>query len=902
MKMKNKNIMECVKMVASLAGTSNLNMQAVRSSIQRLVERIAQLKKHVSQHWETIVLLLNEVFPLPEQTVVSACTSNALPAANDSLLPKKVRNQCLKCLHYKTTLNQVNLTKLALCRRLQILMHRKDENRRLKQSLSRKVTIEHKLRLQLRDLKKDMITKDKQIEKLMYENRLLKQTASQREICKLRKSMTVMRSTLVKYRSKYVCTLQNMKKENSTLRKQIDNLKSENDFLSALLEQENSNCISTKVGNKRYSTQCRKAIYACLEYQVPVNSVCPVITAILNELANFTIDFLPEPSTICNWVYELGIISDLQVGEVMYRQKDITLSWDSTSVNGHHINEVHISVAAVPLSFYVLQLNTLPGGTTDDYVAHICDCIDHIARIFSMYHNLDYLHCKSTITSNLKNTLSDRVAVNHCVVQRLQSSFDTELLELKCNVHPLDGIAKRCTSMLKAYDKEHNIKSDTFGRDCCAVNFICAVNKMRYKQGKGDPAGFKQFLRQEGIRRGIIARYVGNRFHIVFHSAGVLYHLRKKLSLYLDTFCHNTTSLRSALQKDIKNDHLFLQLQALGLIGKLVTGPWMKHLYGNQQLSNLDSIPRVQLCLKNLCTFKDSPMQILESNSDVFGMPIDESSDEVLSSLRSTALSAPDKECIGGILLQLITSTIEVIKKQMEEYIDGGLASLPPSNALQTLSAPVHNMFAEKTLGLADHHLRRSQNAKIGFVDGKVKTRINRTLAWLSNKTKQEQDKIVQFSIPQASTMRTAWQKHEENVAKQQDRRHIEKNQKKDATFRHRLEKKLRNVLEGKTELLFEFQELNNDQASIIKNILHDPLCISGNYFEHMWFVNEQNVLYEGHITSVKCSSKSKITKITATYWKPGESEEEGDDVTMTLFAFLVDFIIGDLYIDELGF
>ena len=45
---------------------------------------------------------------------------------------------------------------------------------------------------------------------------------------------------------------------------------------------------------------------------------------------------------------------------------------------------------------------------------------------------------------------------------------------------------------------------------------------------------------------------------------------------------------------------------------------------------------------------------------------------------------------------------------------------------------------AETTLGLADHCLRRSQNAKLGFVDGKVKTRINRTLAWLSNKTKQE--------------------------------------------------------------------------------------------------------------------------------------------------------------------
>ena len=79
-------------------------------------------------------------------------------------------------------------------------------------------------------------------------------------------------------------------------------------------------------------------------------------------------------------------------------------------------------------------------------------------------------------------------------------------------------------------------------------------------------------------------------------------------------------------------------------------------------------------------------------------------------------------------------------------------------------------------------------------------------------------------------------------------------------------------------------QELDDDQANIIKNILHDPISISGHYFEHMWFVNEQNVLYEGHITSVKCSSKSSIPKVTATYWKPGKSEG-GDDVTMTIFC-----------------
>ena len=160
-------------------------------------------------------------------------------------------------------------------------------------------------------------------------------------------------------------------------------------------------------------------------------------------------------------------------------------------------------------------------------------------------------------------------------------------------MHPLDGIAKRCTDLLKVYDKEYNITSDTFGNSCCAVSFMYAMTKMCFKQGKGDPGGFKQFLRQENIKPGIIVRYVGNRFHVVFHLAGVLYYLREKLLIFLDTSYCNTTSLRSALQKDLRNDKSLLQLQALGIIGKLVTGPWMKQLYGNPGITNLDTLRHI---------------------------------------------------------------------------------------------------------------------------------------------------------------------------------------------------------------------------------------------------------------------------------------------------------------------
>ena len=70
-------------------------------------------------------------------------------------------------------------------------------------------------------------------------------------------------------------------------------------------------------------------------------------------------------------------------------------------------------------------------------------------------------------------------------------------------------------------------------RKCNYLAYIYAFRSRRVKQGKGDPGGFKQFLRQENIKPGIIVRYVGNRFHVVFHLAGVLYYLRELFRYFM---------------------------------------------------------------------------------------------------------------------------------------------------------------------------------------------------------------------------------------------------------------------------------------------------------------------------------------------------------------------------------
>ena len=104
-------------------------------------------------------------------------------------------------------------------------------------------------------------------------------------------------------------------------------------------------------------------------------------------------------------------------------------------------------------------------------------------------------------------------------------------------------------------------------------------------------------------------------------------------------------------------------------------------------------------------------------------------------------------------------------------------------------------------------------------------------------------------------------------------------------------------MADGKAQLYDEFPELQDNQRSTISAILTNPAVIIG---LHMWFVDNQNVLYQGHLLSVKCSKRSNMTKVIATYWKHDENQDEGDDVTMTVYDFSVDCVTDALQIPEI--
>ena len=90
--------------------------------------------------------------------------------------------------------------------------------------------------------------------------------------------------------------------------------------------------------------------------------------------------------------------------------------------------------------------------------------------------------------------------------------------------------------------------------------------------------------------------------------------------------------------------------------------------------------------------------------------------------------SGIEEERFCEVFEKQIKVIVQVLEKQLAPYLFGYLSNPTPDQLAQTKSAPVHNIIAEQILGLTDHQHRIARNAINGFIDGKVKSRKNKTL------------------------------------------------------------------------------------------------------------------------------------------------------------------------------
>nr|XP_047145343.1 uncharacterized protein LOC124818449 isoform X1 [Hydra vulgaris] len=235
------------------------------------------------------------------------------------------------------------------------------------------------------------------------------------------------------------------------------------------------------------------------------------------------------------------------------------------------------------------------------------------------------------VISNISNTMSDRVSVNHLTIKKIGETWGKSLNELNCHLHPLDTIATSCRSALKSLEL-----------DSCKLY------------------GNVNFLDNNKLPRGIIPRYRGNLLHVLFHTCFIFIKHYNKFSHFLTIGTVKIKTLQRVLRVAFCNTTAIKQMCLLALFGKLLTGPWMTMFYVSSEKAYFDHVGGIQIVKNVVQTIKDckcDPAAIFCRTTDFFGNALKANVLEPL-----TKICRIDDELIAMILACL--NAIEVVLNQ----------------------------------------------------------------------------------------------------------------------------------------------------------------------------------------------------------------------------------------------
>ena len=113
--LKNAKPMEKAKIVAKLAPGQDVNINALCTSIKRVLQTINDMKKHLTRTWEDIVFYLNLKFELPlnEQTNTFKIPLSSVSAQHTSQMgtscsiPINLRSSCTEFWERKSSLRKL---------------------------------------------------------------------------------------------------------------------------------------------------------------------------------------------------------------------------------------------------------------------------------------------------------------------------------------------------------------------------------------------------------------------------------------------------------------------------------------------------------------------------------------------------------------------------------------------------------------------------------------------------------------------------------------------------------------------------------------------------------------------------------------------------------------------------
>ena len=153
-----------------------------------------------------------------------------------------------------------------------------------------------------------------------------------------------------------------------------------------------------------------------------------------------------------------------------------------------------------------------------------------------------------------------------------------------------------------------------------------------------------------------------------------------------------------------------MELQVLGLIGKLLTGPWMVKFYtsAETQVNHVDGIQIICDVVQVVQTHIENPASVLTCSTDFFGNEL--ANDPIMEKLRQ----APVDIAVFSVMAKAcLTAVVTVLERQYKRYFT---LDITEELKAETKSARSHNIDAEEVMGMFSAAQKKAPNATLGYL------------------------------------------------------------------------------------------------------------------------------------------------------------------------------------------
>ena len=561
----------------------------------------------------------------------------------------------------------------------------------------------------------------------------------------------------------------------------------------------------------KYVDAIRQCCIQILSHNVGINHVSPVIRIVLATLTSMTIDRLPSPAKMSTFLAESRQLVMTQIGEQLLSEENLTLHRDGTTKQGQKYYGAQIASESQVLNIGLTAMKSGSAQHSMDVLLTIFQDIEKACHTAGATNPV----C-NTLISKIKNTMTDRSIVEKNVNdllkqfrsevipsvvtdwENLPEDVKTEATKMNnffCGLHHVVGLADQAQQCLAAWEKMH--LPSTEGSESGIVRLIrtaCKALEAHCSEQSGNHTQFRAFVASRGVSALPLARFVGNRFNILFYNASGLYYLRQEMLDFYDNAFGTPNRLRVSVRNDLGQAVYLAGCRALGIIDKLVTGPLWRQLT-TTSISDMSNVYS-QLC-ESFDTWKADATSLLDGSACAFtgaSIMVDEVHNELL------VPSSHDQHTL--VILQLLSAAFSTFSKRLlTDHLPGGeFHSMPASVQSQTKSVSTTNVASERLFAQLDRMKREKPNSTLVALEGMILFSSNKTGNWLAQQSPQRRHELFASVIKGAQEHRELYQ--ERCAAIEAHHRHtIQEKQ------RQREEKEKRD-LETKLQLTNEISEV----------------------------------------------------------------------------------------------